>query len=153
MFLLSQPLRSSFCLSLFLLILGGCGRAIHPGTSSQAVRSATDSLPTPSSSSIGSQLDATKQTIVQHLAEAIQTAQAQPSPTSADLPVPSTLPDILSPEIGIRWDCGGPAPHFEINNCWSEIINGHYVTVVAGAQEPDLTQGMLWVDVKYGAPP
>jgi hypothetical protein len=138
-------LRSSICFSLILLVLGRCGRLIHSEATPPTVPSVTNSLPTAASSSSGPHMDATKQIFEQQITAPTQTAQAQPPPTSGGIPIPSTPPNILPPEIGIRWDCGGPAPHFEINNCWSEMINGHYVTVVAGAQEPDLSQGMLWV--------
>jgi hypothetical protein len=142
---LAHHLRSSICFSLILLILGGCGRLIHSEAIPPTVPSVTNSLPTTTSSSRGPQMDATKQAFEQGITAPIQTAQAQPSPTSDSVPIPSMSPNTLPPELGIRWDCGGPAPHFEINNCWTEIINGHYVTVVAGAQEPDLSQGVLWV--------
>lgn len=70
------------------------------------------------------------------------------SPTPGGVPIPSTPPNTLPLEIGMRWDCGGPAPHLDINNCWSDMISGQYITVVAGAQEPDPTQGVLWVTTR-----
>lgn len=127
---------------LTLALLASCGQTDAP-SSARLSQVAYPPPSTPTTKPFNS-IGATKTTVAERIIHEEQTAAALPTNTTPFVPA-TVLASIATPVTGVSTACeeSGFERRIARTNCWFDIINGTYTTVVVGSLKADPTQGSL----------